>query len=104
MNAMLYDGALGFIANMPKDAVLKVLLTDAQYTPAPMHQTLDDIPRCAIVSAAAGTATHSVICVTTAGTTRLLMAATYQPGAQECAPTPHRGSKEQAHVRAAASM
>ena len=27
-----------------------------------------------------------------------------QPGAQECAPTPHRGSKEQAHVRAAASM
>lgn len=32
---MLYDGALGFMASMPKDAVLKVLLTDAQYTPAP---------------------------------------------------------------------
>ena len=27
-----------------------------------------------------------------------------QPGAQECASSPHRGSKEQAHVRAAASM
>ena len=27
-----------------------------------------------------------------------------QPGAQECASLPHRGSKEQAHVRAAASM
>ena len=27
-----------------------------------------------------------------------------QPGAQECASSPQRGSKEQAHVRAAASM
>ena len=27
-----------------------------------------------------------------------------QPGAQECASSPHRGSKEQAHVRAAASL
>ena len=27
-----------------------------------------------------------------------------QPGAQECASSPHWGSKEQAHVRAAASM
>ena len=27
-----------------------------------------------------------------------------QPGAQECASLPHRGSKEQAHVRAAASI
>ena len=27
-----------------------------------------------------------------------------QPGAQECASSPRRGSKEQAHVRAAASM
>ena len=27
-----------------------------------------------------------------------------KPRAQECASTPHRGSKEQAHVRAAASM
>lgn len=26
------------------------------------------------------------------------------PSAQECASSPHRGSKEQAHVRAAASM
>lgn len=95
--AMLYDGALGFMANMPKDAVLKVLLTDAQYTPAPMHETPDDIPRCAIVSAAAGTAKHAVISATTASATRLLMAATYQPSAQECAPTPQRGSKEQAH-------
>ena len=95
--AMLYDGALGFMANMPKDAVLKVLLTDAQYTPAPMHKTPDDIPRCAIVSAVMGEAKHSVICVTTAGATRLLMAATYQPGAQECASSPQRGSKEQAH-------
>lgn len=94
--AMLYDGALGFMANMPKDAALKVLLTDAQYTPAPMHETPDDIPRCAIVSAAAGTAKHSVICVTAAGATRLLMAATYQPSAQECAPQPDKG-KEQAH-------
>ena len=97
MNAMLYDGALGFMASMPKDAVVKVIFTDAQYTPAPMHQTLDDIPRCAIVSAAAGTAKHAVVCVTAAGATRPLMAATYQPGAQECASLPHRGSKEQAH-------
>lgn len=95
--AMLYDGALGFMTNMPKDAVLKVLLTDAQYTPAPMHKTPDDIPRCAIVSAAMGEAKHSVICVTAAGTTRLLMAATYQPSAQECASLSRRGNKEQAH-------
>jgi hypothetical protein len=27
-----------------------------------------------------------------------------QPGAQECASSPHWGSKEQAHVRAAASI
>ena len=27
-----------------------------------------------------------------------------QPGAQECASSPQRGSKEQAHVRAAASI
>ena len=27
-----------------------------------------------------------------------------KPRAQECAPTPQRGSKEQAHVRAAASI
>ena len=104
MNAMLYDGALGFIANMPKDAAVKVIFTDGQYTPAPMHRTPDDIPRCAIVSAPTGVTKHAVVCATVAGATRLLMATPYQPSAQECAPTPHRGSKEQAHVRAAASM
>ena len=103
MNAMLYDGALGFMANMPKDAVLKVLLTDAQYTPAPMHETPDDIPRCAIVSATTGVTKHAVVCATVAGATRLLMATPYQPGAQECASSPQRG-KEHTYVRAAASM
>ena len=97
MNAMLYDGALGFMANMPKDAAVKVIFTDAQYTPAPMHQTLDDIPRCALVSASTGVTKHAVVCATVAGATRLLMATPYQPSAQECAPTPQRGSKEQAH-------
>ena len=97
MNAMLYDGALGFMASMPKDAAVKVIFTDAQYTPAPMHQTLDDIPRCALVSASTGVTKHAVVCATVAGATRLLMATPYQPGAQECASSPHRGSKEQAH-------
>ena len=100
---MLYDGALGFMADMPKDAVVKVLLTDAQYTPAPMHETPDDIPRCAIVSASTGVTKHAVVCATVAGATRLLMATPYQPCAQECAPTPMPG-KEHPHERTAASM
>ena len=97
MNAMLYDGALGFMASMPKDAAVKVIFTDAQYTPAPMHRTTHDIPRCALVSASTGVTKHAVVCATVAGATRLLMATPYQPGAQECASSPHRGSKEQAH-------
>lgn len=96
MNAVLYDGALGFIASMPKDAAVKVIFTDAQYTPAPMHRTPDDIPRCALVSASTGVTKHAVVCATVAGATRLLMATPYQPCAQECAPTPVPG-KEQAH-------
>lgn len=97
MNAMLYDGAADFIASMPKDAAVKVIFTDAQYTPAPMHRTPDDIPRCARASASTGVTKHAVVCATVAGATWLLMATPYQPRAQECASSPQRGSKEQAH-------
>ena len=94
---LLYDGAITFLAAPPVDVKLRSIFVDRQYAPAPMHQTMDDIPRCAVLPHAGGGCAYIVLCATVAGATRLLMATPYQPCAQECASSPHRGSKEQAH-------
>ena len=98
MTPLLYDGAISFLAALPPAGVkLRSIFVDRQYTPAPMHQTMDDIPRCAVLPHAGDGCAYIVLCATVAGATRLLMATPYQPGAQECASSPHWGSKEQAH-------
>lgn len=96
MTPLLYDGAITFLAALPVDVKLRSIFVDRQYAPAPMHQTMDDIPRCAVLPHAGGGCAYIVLCATVAGATRLLMATPYQPCAQECAPRPDKG-KEQAH-------
>lgn len=81
MTPVLYDGAISFLAALPPAGVkLRPIFVDRQYTPAPMHQTTDDIPRCAVLPHADGGCAYIVLCATAAGATRLLMSAT-QPQA-----------------------
>lgn len=93
---------------------LRAILTDKNYTPMPHHQSLEDIPRCAIVAGPISVRSSADVargvpmspgCEPCEGMnnvfyqvyddnqTRLI----FTTSAQECASLPRRGSKEQAH-------